>query len=138
MDYAIDESVLRVSLPPVGGGECSAEEVQEVLDWLDGFRAHSSDRLAIDDGFAIWATYEQLGETNYGLLVLREKLDRQAFRRVPVQESVHGYVVTAGEWGHLDEHRRRLLAVAQHRPAEITMEEAGIEARCIQGRPWKI
>ena len=136
-NFVVDESVLQASSPTADGPRCSADELQRVLDWLDSFRNAEGERVAIDEGFALWAAYALLGETNYGLLVLQEKLERGALRTTPIPEAVDGRAMITGEWGHLDEHRRRVLLVAQHRPVEITVANATHEdwhaSRCPTG-----
>lgn len=124
MDHAIDQSVLETSSPPPGTGVPDPDDIDRVLDWFEAFRGDDTRNLALDEGFALWATYEALGATNHGLLLLREKVDQGRYRRVPVQQSVDGDVLVGDGWRHLDPHRRRVFGVSQYRPAEISVVNA--------------
>jgi len=128
MDHAIDSSLLGASSPPADTNEVPPEEIARALDWLDGFRGENGRKLALDQGFALWGHYLVVGEASHGLLVLQDKLDRDSYRLVPVRESVGGEPMVADEWMYLDPHRKRLLAVAQHRPAEISVVNGTHEA----------
>lgn len=128
MDHAIDESVLRVSSPVLEADQLPIAELQKVLVWLDSFLADDACKLAIDSGYAIWETYQQLGENNFGLRILQAKLDKLRVRDVQAPQSVSGGVTVPAAVRHLDGHRQWLFAIANQRPSEISIANATHEA----------
>lgn len=127
MDHAVDASVLESCTVSIEGVPLPASEVDRVLSWLEAFQSDDSRKWAIDKAYAMWTTYEQFGDQNYGWQVLREKYDREFVRTVRVSQSVSGTVKVPSSLQHHDAHRQWLFAVASQHPADISIANAAHE-----------
>ncbi len=124
MDHAVDASVLQACSARHRAAGLTVWAIEQVSLWLEAYRVDDNRRLAIDEGFAIWAMYEQFDEQNHAWQVLREKLDRQCIHPVRVPQSVSGDIAVPEVLQHLDEHRCWLFAIASQRPSVISIANA--------------
>ena len=83
MVHAMDISVLdQGDVAKIGAGGDGVDaptlaELASMLTWLDEFHRDEARAFAMDSGYRLWAEYVKVGEDNYVVRILNEKLSRQ-------------------------------------------------------------
>ncbi|MDW7711188.1 MAG: hypothetical protein SCH98_12010 [Deferrisomatales bacterium] len=114
-DHIIDTNVLLVAsaahpYSPFGASNLPATEQDRVFEWLAAFRADDSRSMVWD---TLWRIYEEyrnkLTDQDYGLQVVKEKMQRARFVEVAYDEN--GAAVVPVEFAAFDPSDRKFLAV---------------------------
>ncbi len=83
MAHAMDISVLEqgggAKLGTGGDGidAPTLAELAAMLTWLDAFHRDKARAFAMDSGYRLWTEYEKVGDDNYVVRILNDKLSRQ-------------------------------------------------------------
>jgi hypothetical protein len=127
-DYVVDTNVLLVASaahPFSPFDECDLTETDrdKVLDWLSRFHADQDCRMVWDRDFRIYDEYRhKLGEQDYGLLVVHEKMGSS--RQVDIEYDLDTHALVPGDFADLDNSDRKFLAVVLADDAKPTLANA--------------
>ena len=83
MAHAMDISVLdqggaaRIGAGGDGVDAPTLADLAAMLNWLDAFHRDTARAFAMDSGYRLWTEYVKVGEDNYVVRILNEKLSRQ-------------------------------------------------------------
>jgi len=102
MAYALDITVLeqgdaaRIGNVGDGANAPPLDHLASMLDWLVAFHQDRTLKFAMDSGYLLWREYARLGDDNYVIRLLTDKLNRQEVDvRAPAYHGRDGVTVPA-------------------------------------------